>query len=75
MSGINYEWKPVNFTNVEWEELRTNQQIQAAIDASIEKSIGDFREAIGLPRKASPAEIAAMDYCHECGRGYGEDEP
>jgi hypothetical protein len=70
-----YEWKPVTFDNLDWGKLRTRPEIQAAIDEKIEKAIGDFREILGLPREASAEEIAAANYCHECGRPHDEEKP
>ena len=71
--SVEYKWNAF-ISDSDWEQTRTTKEIRDALDQMMKKSIGDFREALGLPRKASPEEIAAENYCHECGRPYDEDE-
>ena len=52
----------------------TEDEIAEAVNKALLKSIGDFREGLGLSREASPEEIAAENYCHECGRPFDEEE-
>lgn len=48
--------------------------MRRAIDDAIDSAMGDFREALGLPRRATAAEIEESRYCHECGRPLDDED-
>jgi hypothetical protein len=74
MTMTEYRWTPFSLgpSTKEAEEM-SEAAIKALLDESITKYIGDLRVSLGYSRTPSRREIAAENYCHECGREYDDD--